>query len=85
MLRPRRGRRTRMGCPECGGLLLYDRDLKIYTCQNCGRVFTREELYEARRRIAEEIRQMLAQGQVDEREEIAKEYLKWYLSNKKER
>jgi len=71
------------GCPECGGFLLYDKDTKTYTCQNCGRVYTREELAEERRRIAEEIRQMLAQGEADEREEMAKEYLKWYLSSKK--
>ena len=84
MMRPRRGRRAPLGCPECGGLLLYDRDLKTYTCQGCGRVYTREELAEERRRIAEEIRQTLAQREVDEREEMAKEYLKWYLSSKKE-
>jgi len=82
LMRAWRGRRQPRGCPECGGLLLYDRDLKLYTCQACGRVYTRAELAEARRKIAEEIRQTLAQGQVDEREERAREYLKWYLSRK---
>jgi len=77
-------RRRPMGCPECGGMLLYDRDLKNYTCQSCGRVYSREELAEARRKIAEEIRQTLAQSEVDERERKYREYLKWYLSSKKE-
>ncbi|RLI13985.1 hypothetical protein DRO33_00170 [Candidatus Bathyarchaeota archaeon] len=77
-------RRGPSGCPECGGLLLYDRDTKTYTCQSCGRVYTREELAEARRRIAEEIRRTLAQEAGEEKEQYYREYLKWYLSSKKE-
>jgi len=64
--------------------LLYDPDTKTYTCQKCGRVYTREELAEERRKIAEEIRMTLAPPTESERELMAKEYLKWYLSRKKE-
>jgi len=87
-LRARAARRGRgpSGCPDCGGLLLYDPDTKSYTCQVCGRVYTREELAEARRKVAEEIRMMLAQPfEEGEKERIAKEYLKWYLSSKEEK
>jgi len=83
-MRPRGGRRGPTGCPDCGGFLLYDRDTKTYTCQSCGRVFTREELAEARRKVAEEIRRALSEGLEDEKEQVYKEYLKWYLSSKKE-
>ncbi len=79
----RRGRR-RSGCPRCGGLLLYDPDTKTYTCQECGHVYTREELDEERRRIAEEIRMTLAPPTESEKELVAKEYLRWYLSSKRE-
>ena len=82
-MRPRRAWRPRgpPGCPECGGLLLYERDTKTYVCQDCGRMFTREELAEARRRIKEELRRAFEE---DEEEQRAREYLKWYLSSHKE-
>jgi len=84
-LRPfRPKRRGPSGCPECGGMLLYDRDTKTYTCTGCGRMFTREELDEARRRIFEEIRETMSAELEDEKEKMYKEYLKWYLSSKKE-
>jgi len=83
-----RGRRPRgpSGCPECGGTLIYDRDTKTYTCQSCGQVFTREELAEARRKIAEELRQAMMGSALEEEEKERKyrEYLRWYLSRKEE-
>jgi len=83
-----RGGRPRgpSGCPECGGILIYDRDTKTYTCQSCGHVFTREELAEARRKIAEELRQAMMGSMLEEEEKERKyrEYLKWYLSRKEE-
>ena len=84
-----RGRRPRgpSGCPECGGLLLYDRDTKTYTCQSCGQVFTPEELAEARRKIAEELRRATMGSLLEEekKERMYKEYLRWYLSRKEEK
>lgn len=87
-LRPSSAKKGRgpSGCPECGGLLLYDPDTKSYTCRSCGRVYTREELTEARRRVVEEMRTMLSQQPEGEgKEQMAKEYLRWYLSSKEEK
>ena len=66
--------------------MLYDPDTKTHTCSSCGRVFTREELAEARRKIFEEMRATVAgeYGEEEEKERLYKEYLKWYLSSKKE-
>jgi len=33
-------------CPECGSEVLYNRDLKMYVCTSCGRMYVREELEE---------------------------------------
>jgi len=64
--------------------LLYDPDTKTYTCNSCGRVFTREELAEARRKVFEEMRATAGYEDEDEKERLYREYLKWYLSKKKE-
>ena len=41
-------------CPECGGELVYNRDLKMHVCRGCGRMFTRDELEAAYEKQTEE-------------------------------
>lgn len=33
-------------CPECRGEILYNRDIKMYICTSCGRMYVKEELEE---------------------------------------
>jgi len=44
----------RRRCPECSGALTYNRDVKMYVCTSCGRMYTREELEALLDRIQEE-------------------------------
>jgi DNA-directed RNA polymerase subunit M/transcription elongation factor TFIIS len=64
-------------CPECGGMMLYERSVKQYVCTSCGTVMNLQELLEATERIRVE----------REKQEKSKrwkdEYLTWWLSSKK--
>ncbi|MEM0042504.1 MAG: hypothetical protein QXP94_01455 [Thermofilaceae archaeon] len=40
-------------CPECGGEIIYNRDLKMYICTRCGRMYVREELEDLLERARE--------------------------------
>ncbi|RLF21821.1 MAG: hypothetical protein DRN15_10490 [Thermoprotei archaeon] len=68
------------GCPECGGELKFDPRRKLYVCLNCGLTLTREEYFMVR----EEIKRLIYQETEDEKEKWRREYLKWWLSSKKE-
>ncbi|MFQ6085435.1 MAG: hypothetical protein ACE5OY_04125 [Candidatus Bathyarchaeia archaeon] len=69
--------RRPIGCPECGGEMLYDRKLRSYACKSCGLVMTRQELQEERRRLISRV-----ESDEERRERERKEYLKWWLSKK---
>jgi len=61
-------------CPECGGVLKFDRINRMFICASCGAMFSREELDE----IYEERKYR------DEKEDEREAYLKWWLSKEKE-
>lgn len=63
-------------CPECGGVMLYDRSAKKYSCQSCGLVLDYQELIMYKEKIREEI-------EVQKKRESRQEYLEWWLSKKK--
>jgi len=64
-------------CPFCGGRLVYDATVKLYTCQSCGVTLTLEEIIMERERLTELIRGS------DKRRREMQGYLKWWLSSKK--
>ena len=68
-------------CPECAGPLKWSRNLKQYVCQRCGLSLTREELDEARERLRGEI--YTRPG--EEKSRRHKEYLNWWLGDKKKK
>jgi tRNA(Ile2) C34 agmatinyltransferase TiaS len=73
------GERSNMPfCPECGGAMRYSSATKRYACQSCGLSVTHQELIEMREQMRppEETEQ-------EQRQRQRKEYLKWWLSDKK--
>jgi len=58
-------------CPECGGEMKYNRDLRLYICTSCGVMMSLDE-----------IREELDKRRREERD-IKEEYLDWWLSRKK--
>jgi len=64
-------------CPECGGEMVYDLNLKMYTCKSCGLTLRYHEIIELRRKNIPEFRSE------EQRKHEKKEYLKWWLSEKK--
>lgn len=40
-------------CPECGGQVIYNRDLKMHVCTHCGRMYVREELEDLIEKLSE--------------------------------
>ncbi|MHA1783652.1 MAG: hypothetical protein ACTSVY_12590 [Candidatus Helarchaeota archaeon] len=70
-------------CPECSGLMKYNRNTKLYHCMRCGLVLSRKEIddaHEKRRDLIKESRD----DRYDERKKRHKDYLNWYLSKKEE-
>jgi len=63
-------------CPECGGNLKYDPNVKRYECRSCGLSLTYQELVELREEVRTDSRDE------DEREKKRKDYLKWWFSRK---
>jgi len=59
-------------CPECGGIMRYDRRLKLYVCTSCGIMLTREEIEARSSKWREE----------EEKSEI-EEYYEWWIKSKK--
>jgi len=63
-------------CPECGGEMVYDLDLKLYTCKSCGLTLRYQDILELRRKN-------MPEAEVEERKKRErKEYLKWWLTKK---
>lgn len=58
-------------CPECGGEMKYNRDLRLYVCVSCGVMMTLDEIFEEWDKKREEAK------------DVKEEYLNWWLSRKK--
>ena len=67
-------------CTECGGKLNWDRKLRQYSCESCGMTFTEAELSEARDRLYER-----NEDEDEIRGRRHRDYLDWWLSDKKGR
>lgn len=65
-------------CPECGGEMQYTSATKCYACKSCGLSVTHQELIELREKLRPKF-----ETEEDEKKKQQKEYLKWWLSNKK--
>ena len=66
-------------CPECGGELQYTTATKRYVCRSCGLSLTHQELMELREGL-----RTSPESEEDQRRQQRQEYLKWWLSSKKE-
>ncbi len=64
-------------CTECGGSLVWDRKLRMYSCKSCGMTFTETQLSTARDRKFD--REDDEDGQ---RRRRHSEYLDWWTSSK---
>jgi transcription initiation factor TFIIIB Brf1 subunit/transcription initiation factor TFIIB len=62
-------------CPECGGEMTYDLNMKLYSCKSCGLTLTYQELLEAKNKNLRNLED-------EEKKRERKEYLKWWLSKK---
>ena len=68
-------------CPECSGLMKFNRNTKQYHCMRCGLVLSRREIddaHEKRRDLIEEQKE----DRSESRKRRHKDYLNWYLSKK---
>jgi len=66
-------------CPECGGEFQYITATKRYVCRSCGLSLTHQELMELRQGL-----RTGPESEEDQRRQQRQEYLKWWLSSKKE-
>jgi transcription initiation factor TFIIIB Brf1 subunit/transcription initiation factor TFIIB len=62
-------------CPECGGEMVYDSKIRMYTCRSCGLTLTYAEIVEARRKSR-------FHDETEAEKQKRREYLKWWLSKK---
>lgn len=67
-------------CPECGGEMHYISATKRYVCKSCGLSLTFMELHELREKLKPKI-----ESEWEMREKRRKEYLKWWLGDKKKK
>ncbi|TMI49313.1 hypothetical protein E6H20_08050 [Candidatus Bathyarchaeota archaeon] len=65
-------------CLECGGNLSYDPAIKQYACKSCGLTFTQQNLLEGREKMLR-----TEESADEEKKRRHKDYLKWWLSDKK--
>lgn len=63
-------------CPECGGELRYDSNVKRYECKSCGLSLSYQELVELREKMRSDL------NEEDEHKKKRNEYLKWWFSKK---
>ena len=66
-------------CPECGGDMRWDRESRFYVCKRCGLALSRKELDELKEKAMDEII-----PEEKKRKRMRREYLEWWLSQKKE-
>ena len=64
-------------CTECGGNLVWDRKLRMYSCQSCGMTFTEAQLSAARDRRFDD-----RDDEDGQRRRRHSEYLDWWTSSK---
>lgn len=64
-------------CPECGGVMVYDRETRQYVCNSCGVSYTIQELLIAREK------QISLKEMEEKKRKQKEEYLQWWLSKKK--
>jgi predicted RNA-binding Zn-ribbon protein involved in translation (DUF1610 family) len=67
-------------CTECGGNLMWDRKLRMYSCKSCGMTFTEAQLSSARDRLYER-----SEDEEEQKRRRHSEYLDWWFKDKKER
>ena len=67
-------------CTECGGNLVWDRKLRMHSCQSCGMTFTEAQLSDARDRLYSR-----QEDEEDQRRRRHSDYLDWWTSSKKKR
>ena len=67
-------------CTECGGKLVWDRKLRMHSCQSCGMTFTEAQLSDARDRLYSR-----REDEEDQRRRRHSDYLDWWTSSKKKR
>jgi tRNA(Ile2) C34 agmatinyltransferase TiaS len=65
-------------CPECGGEMQYSPTTKRYACKSCGLSLTHQELIELRER-----NRPSDETAEEQKQKQRREYLKWWLSDKK--
>jgi tRNA(Ile2) C34 agmatinyltransferase TiaS len=58
-------------CPQCGGEMKFDRNLRMYVCKQCGLMLTRMEL------------DMLREKAYEKERDVAEEYLEWWQTRKR--
>ncbi len=63
-------------CSECGGGLVYDRELRLYTCSSCGATYTSQDL------LVEKEKKFNARFEEERKRRRREEYLEWWLSSK---
>ncbi|MCS7117948.1 MAG: transposase [Thaumarchaeota archaeon] len=63
-------------CPECGGVMVYERSSKLYSCTSCGTAMNSQELLEASERARSE------RDKVERAKRWKDDYLAWWLSSK---
>ncbi len=63
-------------CFECGGKLIYDREIRLYTCQTCGFTYNSQEL------LVEREKRFNSKFEEERRRRRREEYLEWWLSSK---
>lgn len=64
-----------LACPECGGDMRFQSSIRRYVCLSCGLSLTRDEIDEIKAKYRSEIK--------NEKEEVKKEYMKWWTKSKK--
>ncbi|MFW9770946.1 MAG: hypothetical protein ACFFFB_07015 [Candidatus Heimdallarchaeota archaeon] len=70
-------------CPECGGIMKYQPDIKHLVCQSCGLSLTRGELETYWQKVRNE--RGTEVDSVDRAKSRRKEWLDWYAQSKKEK
>jgi predicted RNA-binding Zn-ribbon protein involved in translation (DUF1610 family) len=67
-------------CTECGGSLMWDRKLRMYSCKSCGMTFTEAQLSSARDQLYER-----PEDEEEQKRRRHDEYLDWGFKDKKAR
>jgi len=63
-------------CPECGGDMVYDINVKLYTCKSCGLTLRYHELLDAK------MKNLPDMGDEEKKKRERREYLKWWVTKK---